>query len=311
MQKKPPSRTKNIFLYLLFASLIFFSVGCASLPDVGPFADASNNLKASVSAAGESVGAELRLMDGGSSYADSLASQWEKRNTAFAGMADYSSSLVVIVASGNDGAASADRVATSLQKLAGSAGIALPASSEGVALATDIGKYVYAQIAIARAAKSLEEAMTSAQPIVDSVAALIASDFKDLEEIFIAANADVDIQLRRKFNDSLSFRNNLLSQLQTANLSDGRDLEKEVRITQLLAGTEPIYHEYLNARKLVNDRLRAGRALIHTARQSSHEWAAAHSNIRTALSERRPVNTESLIQSSLEIKGLIQRLRMI
>ena len=69
--------------------------------------------------------------------------------------------------------------------------------------------------------KSLDEAMTSNQPIVDSIGALIAPDFKDLEDIFVAANADVDIQLRKPFNESVSFRNNLLSQLQNANVTDG------------------------------------------------------------------------------------------
>src|SRR5262245_10686356 len=111
-------------------ALIVGLTGCASLPNVGPFVDASNQLRSAVATSGTVVEGELRLMPAGTDFANKLEKEWEARNQAFSGIAAYANSLKAIVDAGNQGAASAQKVADSVANLAKSAGVALPGSPE-------------------------------------------------------------------------------------------------------------------------------------------------------------------------------------
>lgn len=285
--------------------------GCTSLPNVGPFVDASNQLRSAVATSGTTVEAELRLMPGGNAFADQIKQNWEARNKAFAAIAAYSSSLKAIVDAGNEGATSAQKVADSVSGLAKAAGIALPGSPEAVAVATDIVKFISAQIAVARAAKSLEHAMEAAQPAVEAITQLISADLKDLEEIFVAASKANDNAVRTgdEFKDLIGYRNRLLQQIATNNPADSATLGQQLQLGQMLEATAAWHSKYLARRKEIDDRLRVGRALIQTAGQSANDWGMAHGNLIIALKERRPVNTDSLIQAAVEIQNLIRKVR--
>jgi hypothetical protein len=64
-------------LMLLFAGA---SVSCTSLPDVGPFVDATYELKSAVAESGSTVASELQYInDGGTNYADQLTEAWKER----------------------------------------------------------------------------------------------------------------------------------------------------------------------------------------------------------------------------------------
>lgn len=301
--------TQQLLMLLLIVGL----TGCASLPDVGPFVDASNLLRSAVATSGTTVEAELRLMTltNATQFADRLKKNWEARNQAFAAIAAYSSSLKSIVDAGNEGAASAQKVADSVSNLAQAAGVALPGSPEAVATATDILKFISAQIALARAAKSLEKAMGAAQPAVEGIAHLIAADLKNLEQIFIAASTANDNEVRTgdEFGDLISFRKQLLKQIQTSEPTNAATLGQQVQLGQMLQATEEWHSKYLGKRKEIDDRLRVGRALIQTCMQSANDWGVAHGRLITALQERRPVNMDSLIQAAVEIQILVRKVR--
>jgi hypothetical protein len=285
--------------------------GCASLPSLGPFVDASNQLRAAVATSGTTVEAELRLMDGGTGFADQLKKEWEARNEAFAGIAAYSSSLKAIVDAGNEGAASAQKVADSVSGLAKAAGVVLPGSPEAIAVATDIGKFLGSQIALIRGRKSLKDAMETAQPAVEAIAKLIGSDLKDLEELFIAAAKSNDNAVRTsdEFKNLVGYRRKLLEQIGNSDPTDPGSFDKQVKLGQMLEATGEWHGRYLAKRKEIDDRLRAGRALIQAATQSANEWGVAHGQLLTALKERRPVNTDSIIQAAVEIQTLVRKVR--
>ena len=284
--------------------------GCASLPDVGPFVEASSQLRSAVAASGATVEAELRLITNATA-ADQLKKNWEERDRAFAAIASYAGSLEAIVDAGNEGAASAEKVADSVAGLANAAGIALPGSPEAVAVGTDIAKFISAQIARARAAKSLQKAMEQAQPAIVAIAHHIAADLSDLEDMFLAAatQADNNVRTGAEFSALIGYRNSLLKQIGTKDPADTATLGQQAQLAQLLQATEEGYAKYLARRKEIQDRLRAGRVLIHTARLSANDWAVAHGNLITALRERRPINTASLIQAAVEIRDLIRKVR--
>ena len=300
-----------MMLKLMNLFLIIGLTGCASLPNLGPFVDASNQLRSAVATSGATVEAELRLLPNGNDSADQLKKNWQERNKVFTAIAAYSSSLKAIVDAGNQGAASAQKVADSLSGLVKSAGIALPGSPEAVATVTDIVKFISAQISLARAAKSLERAMEAAQPAVEAIARLAADDFKDLEAILVAASTTNDNSIRTgdEFRDLLGYRRQLLRQIQMSDPAAAPTLGQQVQLGQMLQATDEWHSRYLAKRKEIDDRLRAGRALIQTVRQSSNDWAIAHGNLVTALKERRPVNTDSLIQAAIEIQNLIRKVR--
>ena len=311
--KPPPDSHKRgrVTLQLMKYLLIVGLTGCASLPNVGPFVDASNQLRSAVATSGTTVEAELRLIPGGAAFADQLEQNWEARNKAFAAMAGYSSSLKAIVDAGHEGAVAAQKVADSVSGLAKAAGLALPGSPEAVAVATDIVKFISAQIALARAARSLDQAMEAAQPAVEAITRRIGADLKDLEEILVAASKANDNAIRTgdEFKDLIGYRNQLLRQMGTSNPADAATLAQQVQLGQLLESTEAWHSRYLARRKETDTRLRLGRALIQTALQSANDWGMAHGNLIMALKERRPANTDSLIQAAAEIQGLIRKVR--
>lgn len=292
---------------LLFVGL----TGCASLPNVGPFVDASNQLRSAVATSGTAVEVALRLMPDGTVSANQLKKEWEKRNQAFSGIADYANSLKAIVDAGNQGAASAQKVADSVAKLAKSAGVALPGSPEAVAVVTDIAKFISAQISLACAAKSLQQAMETAQPAVEAITHLIAADLENLEDIFIAASTknDNEVQTGEEFKDLLGYRNLLLKQIEQSDPTDSSTLGKQVQLSQMLQASEEWHARYLAKRKEIDDRLRAGRALILATMQSADDWAVAHNSMIIALKARKPVNTDSLVQAAVEIQTLIRKVR--
>jgi len=312
-RKSPASpRSKRGVLLLRIELLLIAGItGCAPLPKIGPFVEASNQLRSAVAASGTTVEAELRLMPDGTDSANKLRQQWEVRNKAFAGIAAYANSLKAIVDAGNEGAASAQKVADSVSGLAKAAGVVLPGTPEAVAVATDVVKFIGAQIALVRAAKSLEQAMEAAQPAVEAITELVAADLKDLEAIFVSASKANDnvVRTSEEFRDLLGYRIQLVKQIGKSDPSDAATGERQVQLGQMLQATDAWLPKYLAQRKEIDDRLRVGRALIQATLQSARDWGIAHGNLITALKERRPVNTDSLIQAAVEIQNLVRKVR--
>jgi len=306
-----PRRKRGVPLIQIELLLIAGLAGCAPLPQVGPFVEASNQLRSAVAASGTTVAAELRLMPGGTASADRLQQEWEVRNKAFAGIAAYANSLKAIVDAGNEGAASAQKVADSVSRLARAAGVSLPGTPEALATATDCVKFISAQIALTRATKSLEQALETAQPAVEAITELVAADLKDLEDVFVSAAKANDNAVRtsEEFRDLLGYRIQLLKQIGMSNPADTATCDRQVQLGQMLQASDAWLSKYLAERKEIDDRLRVGRALIQATLQSARDWGVAHGNLIMAVKERRPVNTDSLIQAAVEIRNLVRKVR--
>jgi len=150
-------------------------MGCASLPDVGPFATATGDLRSAVAASGQAAESELRLMEGGASNADAFAKQWEYRDDAMKGLVDYADAVVGVVSASEKAGASYDRLTDDVKALATSAGISLPGSGV-VSSVSDAGRLVYEQIARMKAAKSLEATLAESQPAIEQIVTVISKD---------------------------------------------------------------------------------------------------------------------------------------
>ena len=184
--KRPPNRACSPLLGLAFVTLI----GCTTLPDVGPFAEATAELRSAVVGSGTTAESELRRMQGGQSYAEQFADQWKTRTQAMNGLVDYADSLQSIVKASSDAESNVGALADNVAQLATAAGIALPGAG-AVAVASDMASFVYRQIALARAAQSLAGALETSQPAIEQIANKIALDLKVTQDIFRAASADI------------------------------------------------------------------------------------------------------------------------
>jgi len=293
-------------------SFLMVPMGCTSLPDVGPFVDATYELKSAVAESGSTVASELRYIDDdGAQYADQLTQAWKARNRAFTAIAAYADSLQAIVASGQKGSEAAGKLADSVKGLADAAGIALPGSPAAIAVATDAIKLIVENINKARAAKSLAEAMARANPAVEEIVRLISADLKDLDELFRLANKMVENKYKSAYNERIGYRKGLEDFIQKTNVDTAseNDLNKLIKVNELLKGTDGWYAEYKQGLEDVSKRLRLGRALIQTADASLNQWVNAHIQVASALQNRQPVNVESLKEATIQIHELIGKVR--
>jgi len=299
----------RLMLILLFTVA---AVSCTSLPDIGPFVNATYELKSAVAESGSTVASELwYINDGGTTFANDLTQAWKARNHAFTAIAAYADSLQEIVNSGQKGADAAGELADSVKGLAEAAGVALPGSPAAVAVATDAIKLIVENINKARAAKSLADAMVKADPAVEEIVRLITADFKELDELFLLANKMVENQFRTSYNERLGYRKGLEDFIQQTNVVNAseKDLNKLIQVNELLQGTDGWYAEYQQGLKDINNRLRLGRALIQTADASLKQWINAHRQVAIGLQNRQSVSVQSLVEATSEIHELIRKVR--
>jgi hypothetical protein len=301
---------------LIFTLLV--AAGCSSLPNVSPFVVASSQLRGAVASSGQVVVTELNAAKAvPPDRAKKLATAWDARNKAFSGMVDYANSLQGIVDAGNSGAESAGQLADSVANLADAAGIVIPGSPAAVEAGTEIAKFISKQIAIARAAKSLESSLVAVQPAIQSITTNIIADISDLETVMIFANTLVKNDLVKRYSDQLGYRlslqnvlgTNLITAAGVFSVDDKAKLDQQVKVSALLANTDEWYAEYEAQLNKILERKIYALALLDSVRRTTKEWSVAHEKLVIAVKERKPVSIESLTQSAFEIEMLVRKVR--
>ena len=307
MSKSCLTRAARIVLLAVLSAAL---VGCVSLPEVGPFVDATLQLRSAIVAAGRVTEAEIRRREDLKEQADELHSLWEARVKAADALCAYADSLRQIVDAGQKGREAAGSLADSVKNLAGMAGIPLGPKVVGSVKAA--GEFIYGQIALIRASKSLEEALVNARPAVERISEVIAEDFKDLEVKFRAASQLVTTKTVSRYNDELGFRDGLLEELSKkdpASLSTPEEVDRLVKMCKLLEVSEDWYEGYRMEQEQTEKRLEAARELISSAKEAIGYWSNAHKQLVYALRNRRSVNPAALVQVALELGELARRIR--
>ena len=298
--------------------------GCATLPDMSPYRDATLQLRSTVVAGGNAV--QSGLESAAASYekgdataakireeADKFNAEWQARIVGADALVAYSEAVTDIARSGTQGAASAHSLADALTGLAAGVGVVLPPAGT-VATVTDVATFVYGHIAVARAAKSLDQALQSAQPVVDRVATLLSQDLQASLDILHAARRLQATALALKYNEETAYLKTLAEERKTIYGKGTLTPADEKRLRQIDAlfeatreWREPM--EQAQAEMETNYRLRI--QLIHATQAAVAEWAAAHRSLAAAVRENRSVNVEALVQATLEAKELVRRLRAL
>jgi hypothetical protein len=311
-------------------------VGCVSLPEVGPFVDATLQLRSGIVASGRVVEAEMRQAeeivgeqskDKGEelkAITDKLHSAWEARVKAADALCAYADSLREIVEAGQKGGEAAGSLMSSVKGLAEAAGIVLP-GADVMGVVTDTGKFIYAQIALIRASKSLEEALVRTQPAVERISEIIAEDCDDLGKEIQAASRRAVLARTKQYNTEISARNGLLKKqkdlyrkLSEALLQEedkkgewewNADMERLLKVGKLIEAMEIWYQDIRQEDQLRKKRLVTGGELIQSAGQAVVHWAGAHKQLVHAVRDKRSVNPAALLQAAAEIGDLIRRMR--
>ena len=309
---------------LLLPAMLALLTGCAALPDMTPYRDATLQLRSTVVAGGNAV--QSGLESAAASYekgdatatkireeADKFNVEWQARIKGADALVAYSEAVTDIARSGTEGAASARSLADALTGLATGVGVVLPPAGT-VATVTDVATFVYGHIAVARAAKSLDQALQSAQPVVDRAVTVLSQDLQASLDILHAARRLQATALALKYNEETAYLKTLAGERKTIYGKGTLTSADEKRLRQIDAlfeatreWREPM--EKAQAEMETNYRLRV--QLIHATQAAVAEWAAAHRSIAAAVREKRSVNVEALVQATLDAKELVRRLRTL
>lgn len=311
--------------FLFVPTLVLLLSGCANLPDAQPFTDATINLRSAVASSGAAVVGELERteLQGVKEQAKKLEAAWTERNKLLTGLVEYANSIQAIVDSGKSGAESATALAASVGKLAQVANIVQPGAGEAGALITETAAFVYARIAEARAAASLEKALTEVQPAVERITLTMAGQMQALDDLVRAACKAQRDELRIANQAKLGYRNSLLAaherllnQLR-ADLDAGKkpselsQTEELRRLDELLAATDSWSGPLQDQLNAIGERERLSRQLITETRSAFADWGAAHARMLTAIRTKRIPSAIELVQAAERIRELVERFKRL
>lgn len=309
---------------LLLPALLAGMTGCASLPDMRPYRDATLQLRSAVVAGGNAV--QSGLESAAARYpandpvaaqlkqtSDRFGSEWRVRIDGADALLAYAEAVTDLARSGTQGDASARALADALTGLATGVGVVLPAAGM-VGTATDVAAFVYRHIAAARAAQSLDQALQSAQPAVDRLAATLSQDLQASLDMLRAARGLQATALALTFNEEMAYLKALARERKdlyakaTLTPADERRLRQ---IGELFEATREWREPMEQAQAEMEAQYRLRVQLVHATQAAVTEWAAAHRRLGEAVSEQRSVNVEALAQASLEAKELARRLNAL
>lgn len=302
------------------AALAAVLVGCGTLPDGRPFAEASSALSASVKTSGQAVSASIRDTAGmlppaeGKLYgawADSLDNVWAERVKATEGAVAYSEAIAGLIAAGQAGGETAKQVGDGLGALATAAGIPIAAPVAGVA--GDIARFLIERIAIVRASDKLEDAVHKAQPAVNRIAEHLADESTNrLRPILIAAYKNSVSGIKQSYEADSNFVEALdqrRDRMREAAMADSKKVPALLEFDRLNESASARLKERDQKLERVSAAYGARLQLINALASSASAWATAHRDLAAAIREKRTVTVTELRESVNELRDLIKKVR--
>ena len=188
----------------------------------------------------------------------------------------------------------------------------IPGSPAAAAVATDLLKFMYNQIATIRAAKQLANALEAAQPAVEEIARLMRKDLEDLDKVVRAANTIAEGNDATEMSNSGldSHRKSLIEAMKKdRDLSKKENREELAELSKLMADADTRYAVYQAKLGKNQERLRAARQLINAAGAALESWSAGHAQLAVAARNNQTVSTKALLDSAVELRDLVKRIR--
>lgn len=314
--------------YLTIYSLLLIMLlsGCGTLPDAKPFADATSALSVAVKISGQAVSdslgdagdvlpsAEHKKYEG---YAAELQNAWADRVKAIQGTVTYADTIADLIAAGNEGGKTVEKVSDSLSTLAAAANITIAAPVAGVL--GDIGRFLADRIAIVKASKTLEVAVAQAQPAIDRIAEQLIKDAtENLKPILVNAYKNKVSGIKSEYEADDNFASVLNEKLQTRReailkdtvidqkkISDLHELDRmQEAVTMRLKEREQKIEQASAAYK-------ARLQLVNELSTAITAWATAHRDLANAIREKRKVTVTELQETVSDLKELIKKVRAL
>ncbi|MBX3378820.1 MAG: hypothetical protein KF805_01890 [Phycisphaeraceae bacterium] len=306
--------------------------GCASPPDPAAFAEATRSLKTSVQAIGVETRQQLNASPETQNLAAPFEVEWASRDRAFDAAALYSQSLVAIFLQAQ--ASQPALLSQSLQRLASSLGIggaidATSATGMGAGVVVGMGMemgvgvlattadtiaFIHAQIALVQAARSLEEALVRAQPVISRIAEVMVADTEDLQSIIRVAAAMQRADLVAEFDESLAFsrsidrRRDEIRRVSYGELKPA-EIEELARIDALRSSVGADLAPYFARLQSTIQRETTALAALEAVRAAIEAWATAHGALALSVRKNQPPDTAALAEAIARLHVLITRLR--
>jgi len=313
----------GVWLYALL-------VGCTAAPDPTAFANATRSLETSVREVGVEARQRLSASDAPSSSAAEFGHHWAARDRAMRAASDYSQSLVKTFSEAH--AVQPTELSKHLQALAHALGVGgtignVTTGGVGMGMGAGVGvgvlaatadtiAFLHAQIALVQAARTFEEALTRAQPVIDRIAELIVADTADLEQIVRASAALQRLALAEEFNEPLAFAESIdrrRSEIRRLSYGELRpsDLEELQGIEGLKASVASDLALFFARRTSINQRESDALRAIQSTRSAIQAWAEAHRNLARSMHERQPADITQLTEAIAQLQTLIVQLRKL
>lgn len=329
----------------LAAISAFGLAACGTLPDVTPFAGATEDLRDAVVQVAPAVTAEVQNVPNGENYVILIGDAWKTRVDAINAMNNYSQSLVAIVGAGNEGSETAEKIGDSFGTMLEQAGKVLPGVTPIAANATDAVKFLIQTYINIKSMKDLENALDAAQPGINTFSKLLSQDLADLDGLVLDAHLAVENERLFAHNEKYGALKALEEQrtkLQTiyakamaentkhfeamaeiiindigeelkdppfskARLKEMSDAISEV--DKLIIANDSWLVPIKNEVQKEQERVTATRQLIASAQNGVRQWAVAHANLVTAVQEGRAPNFHNLVKTAVEIEDLVTKFR--
>lgn len=311
----------------LVATLVasVYAAGCAPLPDVSPFSTTTRELASAIRTSGDTAVTIIADEHNPQSAID-LRAAWDTRDKAMHALVRYSDSLAAIVAGFNEAKANAAKLGDSIEQLAQATGVIAPGGGAAAGVAIDVGELVVTQLAKVKAARSLEEALTEGQPVVDAVAAHLgrrlvrgrsgaqpSNDVTDLITIYDAVESNIEtarVADTQPTTDLITVLVTRRTSLQTSvDAGDPAAVAEVVQLTSAIADANTTWRALNEPFDRRAKRVTEARALAEALATGVDSWATAHADLTSAIKQRRPVSIELLTDSALEIRALVKRIR--
>lgn len=309
-------------------ALVAVALTACQLPDVGGFADAVASSSQGVTQAGDVVVTEAKAFHerdwdedrkaNTAATIQQLESAWAVRVTTLRALSEYSDSLASIVDAGMSGRESAQQLGAAVDGLFESFGATGVAGSE----AFKVGGELYGLIAQAAAARSLADAVETAQPAVARICEILRMDLNDVSDALNTLEQDELAALEDdSYNDARALlasciekRRALSADFEAAAAGSAQldvAIERMKQLDEMIAAHGEIVNAVDAAKGDVGERFRRYSSLNEQTRALLVQIAVTHESLGRAVRANRTVSARTLMYGAEQIMDTVDRIEAI
>jgi len=316
MIKPNRANFQNEFRSLFLLLLVVCLSGCATPPNVEPFANATSELRRAIVEGGTVTAEAMTLAAKADSdpkknkSAKEFVEIWQVRLKLADVLLGYSDAISGIASAGKDAEGTSKALGQSIMSLASYVPVTGLAIEEGV----NLGQLLLTTGLQIKANKDLGKAIDDAHEALDKVAGYLQRDLVDLKRLYKKANQDLLAQLddeygpRKEYRELLLNKQNALRSRMKKDFTDSTT-EQETKLAELLSITDSEHKEYLQKRKSLIKDQEITIQMFETAKQGVKAWINAHKELKLAIEQNRRPNVLLIMSTAEEIKEAVDRIR--